>query len=230
MLYKEWITVRQKFAMWLGLYGLMAFLEVAVFSRPSPGTIYVNSANFVPMYNTWLMLSTLLTVFTSMIGGLDVLAEEVDRGTISFLLTRPVSRTRIYTSKILMNIGALGVALGLSSTAMWIIDRLSLNPIKFWEAAGGSLLVFLMGAGIICLSGLVAIFARNVLQTLAFTLAVVVLTIAACAYVNYFISQLHLERKLDLVFNPALGLAVFLVVVPPALFATGLFFFKRKEF
>src|SRR5690349_7139796 len=151
MLYKEWITVRFKFWLWLALYGLLGLLSVTLLS---PTRYYVAaSSDYIPspLFSIWISVSTLVTIFAAILGGVDILAEELERGTLSFLLTRHITRIRIYTSKILLNVTGLAGSYILVSLIILLIDRFQPNPINLGEALGSLALILLLGSAIVCL-------------------------------------------------------------------------------
>jgi ABC-type Na+ efflux pump permease subunit len=141
-------------------------------------------------------------VVVAALGGVDLVAEEKANSTLGFLLTKPVSRGRIYFSKILVNSLALGAAFLPGNLLILLADQLKPIPIlHFYQVEGpaGALcgefqacfsqkyefiyhsfdilpalwvlgLILMFGVGIVCLSGLVSIFARNTMQAILLTI------------------------------------------------------------
>ena len=122
MVYKEWLTVRYKMLLALVTYTLLGVLSVIAWT-----TAWKTS-----LMGIWLPVSLAGTCFMGALGGVDLISEEKDKGTISFLLTRPVSRARIYTTKIGLNVIGLASVYGLLTL---IVLGLSYLPITYdyWD-------------------------------------------------------------------------------------------------
>jgi len=243
MLYKEWLSVRLKFGLWLLLYLGLAILAISVWS-PFSGWENVKNTPaaddylaFQPkMYLNWEAISMTVTFFAAMLGGVDLVADEVDKGTLSFLLTKPITRARIYTTKIFSNLAALTVAYSLGCLVVLIADRFQPKTTPLLEGLGYTLLILIGGMLIVFLSGLISVFARTVMQTLAFTLiipmALTMLIVGTIFAVNKVFSPEDL-LPLANVITPQSGLIALALVgsgLVGGLFWAGLFSFSRKEF
>ncbi len=253
MLYKEWKVTKVKFWVWLtvfgGAAGLTLLIWVLQWGRNAQATLF----------QSWLIYGLVTMAVAAVLGGVDIIAEEKASGTLSFLLTRPIRRSQVYLGKIGVNFGALLVAFAPFSFLLLAIDRLNPTPIVAYKFITGpcienlgcsgsmepiitgtrsidlgqglsGIIVFgLVGAGIICLSGLVSIFARNTMQAMGFMLPVwggLSFLIVASATNRFFYSQ-----------NPSPWPFIFGEFTVPLLFSTvgillagGLLAFKRKEF
>jgi hypothetical protein len=141
------------------------------------------------LFNEWLFNLGIVTPPLALLGGLDLFSEESGRGTLSFLLTQPISRTRIFTTKYLLTAGSLVCIVGLSSLLVLAGDRIpepvynsrfTLNPcqpfdsclvpatsqpIEFSSALLGLSLIILCGVLVIMGAGLCSIFCRSILLT-----------------------------------------------------------------
>ncbi|ASA77914.1 ABC transporter permease [Thermococcus sp. 5-4] len=62
----------------------------------------------------------------------DLLAGEIDRGTIRLLLARPVRLSEVVTAKFLAGLGALAVLFGVPYTVIWLY-----NPVVYGTGANG---------------------------------------------------------------------------------------------
>ena len=203
MWYKEWLVVRYKATLAVVIYTLVALLSLANWS----------SSSVTSLFGAWIPFSLVATLGLGALGGIDLLSDEKDKGTISFLLTRPVSRTRIYGAKILANTGPLALIYSVFTLIMLGLARL---PIKhdswdyemqrvvynnvparvtaFTESLALALVVILAGLAVICLTGFISIFARSVVETIIGTVLVVVVVVTVGALIGAFgTSMLHLE-------------------------------------
>jgi ABC-type transport system involved in multi-copper enzyme maturation permease subunit len=258
MWYKEWTTTRFKFYLWLGILALLGLMQLTVWS---PFNFYYAEFSrtgqypdlfwYTPLFKNWLGVSATATFFCALLGGADLVSEEVDKGTLSFLLTRPISRKQIYTIKILTNLAAFAVAFSVVTLPILLYDQFQPRPTDLWEGLGYAGLILLGGAGIICLSGLVSVFTRNVLQTLAITVGILIGLFALWSTLLVQILAGSLTELLGWLFvryDPvtkgsylampaesiiALFVTVFLILVTVillSLFWAGMLFFSRKEF
>ncbi len=262
MFYKEWRTVRLKCGVWLLVY-TMCGLSVW-FGTARSETVYASSAfrviasNIPPdtnntLFQNWLLVSALATLFITVLGGIDLVSEENDKGTLSFLLSRPLSRVRIYTSKVGLNVIGLVGTYGLASLVMLGLDQMP-RQIAYYrsdvvgecfetaETLVGSipartsnpgevlptlLLITLVGAGIICLSGLVSTLTRTTMQTLAAMMSIMLVTSLlygalanqmSWSFINFQVYQL----------SPLLIVPTVLLTL--ALFLAGVLVFKQREY
>ena len=253
MLYKEWKTVRIKFFLWVAVYlgaGIVFIIE--------KGGLNLGHNFSVPLFEHWQGISALAMTLSAALGGIDLVADEKANGTLSFLLTKPISRTRIYLSKLGVNLAALAVAFLPVNLLMLVIDHF--NPTGISEQGLSSEaclqhlteecsqkiqatalsadmlqgiavigLILLFGASIICLTGLVSIFARNTMQAILFAMP------ALAAFVGMVAASLVRLGPSGMV---GIGYFYSVSIVTPLIvlwlggsfFYIGLFFFKTKEF
>lgn len=225
MLYKEWTTVRLKFYLALLIYGVVALILSTVWLPLNWG--YTG----VKLFELWLTIGLLVSFFTAILGGVDLVSDEVDKGTLSFLLTRPIARTRIYSTKIGLNIAAFGVAFLGSSAVMLVIDRLQPSPVDLAEALGYTGLILMGGIGLICLTGLISIFTGSVMRTMAFTILLVLLIVTGVAWLSFYI-LLRFRVAQILVWPWQIWPLVSLLLAATAAFTflLGRITFARKEF
>lgn len=204
MVYREWFSLRLKLAAWLAIYGgwTVVFLSVNVLRNP----MYVNSYEwggfemYTSLFNKWLENIAVITPVLALLGGVDLISEEKNKGTLSFILTRPLSRTRIYTSKLLLNAGALVSVVGFFSLVVLVVDRLprsvyvsrynmppcdpntyctvlgTSRSIEFLPALTGLVLILLVGVMVVLNAAFLSIYCRNILQVVAAATPVVVLS------------------------------------------------------
>lgn len=209
MVYREWFSLRLKLLLWGVAYGggMLVFLFASAWPNPMTVTIYQQAGQDV--YNTlfggWLTIIIVLTPVLALLGSIDLISEENGKGTLSFLLTRPLTRTRIYTTKILLSTGTLVAVCGLSSLLVLLVDQLPRRVlVSRWTTApcgenaycsgwsNGVLevsrpaelipaltalgIILAAGTLLICATGLLSIFTRSMLQN-AITAATPVLII-----------------------------------------------------
>ncbi len=242
MLYKEWTSVRFKFYLWAAIYGA---LVLSLLTFWSPWSRFGNSwyklgyPLFIqPVYLDWLNFSSVVIILTALLGGVDMISDELDKGTLSFLLTRPITRRRIYTTKILINLLGLGAIYGLSSAVMLTFDQLQPKSVNLLEGLGLTLVVYAIGAILICLAGLISVFTRNALQTISLTIAIPFSLVILVALNLYTILPfIGTFTGTELKFQPNLSaemsltlLAIAMIGTIAGLFWSGLVAFSRKEF
>ena len=247
MLYKEWRTVRFKFWLYLGAYIVFACLLTFVWSgykfggywRTSEAAIFNNHYNpgwqgrypgGVPIFQDWLKISAIITAIGAVFGGMDAVAEEKDKGTLGFLLSKPITRAQIYNTKIWLNVVSLLIADAVTTLVVCVIDQTGPAPTKV-EVLPISLLVMLAGITTVCLAALISIFAHTVIQTLTFSLAILIATLAVYIVAGSYLSSYFWrvgERlsMVDIMLVGTAGVALLALVFYPL----GLYHFKRKEF
>ncbi len=242
MFYKEWKTVQVKFWVWLAIYAIFAFLLTFVWSHyaflngwrnPLELARYAilmgskSTPVFTPTFYEWLQMSAIITVVAAVVGGIDLVAEEKDKGTLSFVLTRPVSRFHIYNSKILLNISALLIAYTIVTIPVFLVDCTSPHPIDL-EFLLFTLLIMLVGMAVVCLSGLISIFANNVIQSITLSSVILSFTFTICTFVQ--INFWHIEWwrfGQEVVLAVVSGIVGTLALI---FYQAGLYCFERKEF
>ncbi len=247
MLYKEWRSVRYKFWLYLGAYTVFAFLLTFVWSgynfggywRTSEAATFNNHYNpgwqsrypgGIPIFLDWLYISAAITAIGAVFGGMGAVAEEKDKGTLGFLLSKPVTRAQIYNTKIWLNVAGLLIAYALITPVVFVIDQTGPAPAAL-ELLPVSLLVMLAGITVVCLTVLISIFAHNVIQTLTFSLAILIATVAIYIFVvgffsNSFFIEGHRLSTVDIMLFGSAGVAGLALIVYPV----GLYCFERREF
>lgn len=163
-------------------------------------TVSIYQQDGQDIYNTlfggWLTILIMLTPAMALLGAIDLISEETGKGTISFLLTRPLTRSRIYATKILLSTASLVAIAGISSLIVLLVDQLphqvlilrwTTNPCgdnaycSGWNGGGLETgrpaelipalaavgIILVIGGLIVCSVGLLSIFTRSMLQTTA---------------------------------------------------------------
>jgi ABC-type transport system involved in multi-copper enzyme maturation permease subunit len=160
------------------------------------------------------------------LGGVDIVAEEKANGTLSFLLTRPISRRQIYITKIGVNLAGILAPFLIGSLAVLGVDKVSTNLADNLLMVS---LVLLVGVTTTCLSGLISIFARNTLQSMLLGLVITGSLIG-----SFFILESILSGLIWQIIPPTLPAGFLLMVLLSGLaagfFGAGISFFNRKEF
>ncbi len=239
MLYKEWRQLRWKMLLLAGVYfliGLEAYKTVRTANDP------------LFMLQRWFNVSLFVTTLAAALYGIGTIADEKSSGTIGFLLTKSISRTRIYTTKLLLNLGGLAVVFLLSSLIIYVIYLISKSiPLVEYQDVGGipialppvqievhtvgfeemlvkTVSTLFLGLCFVCISGLISIFARSLLESLSLNLGVVVIYVISLNWLHSFPFYLETENPNDLFI---IGGLVLLTLV---FFVAGLLTFKHKEF
>lgn len=249
MWYREWITIRYKFGLVQLLYTMLGFMLATFWNQSTTS----DQARVAPLFENWIMYSPFLILGAAVLGGADLISNETDKSTLSFLLTRPLSRVRIYASKIVFSSLALATTYGLSSLVMLAVDAIPRQrnliilvpnergaafvnagqvtsvPVDLLYAFGSILLITLGGIGVLCLTGLVSIFARNIMQTFIFT---------AMVSGGLFFIYKETAEKWGISVSPStfyhpesiLMLALLVSVLAGIIFIVGIRAFCHKEF
>ncbi|NWJ95729.1 MAG: ABC transporter permease [Chloroflexi bacterium] len=226
--------MRGKFYFWLGIYAGLMLIGLI---RWSPNQAYnVVTTDFttgmeftpfvVPLFISWINFSGFITLIAALFGGVDLVSDEVDKNTLSFLLTKPISRTRIYLTKLLLNVVGLTLIFGLSSGVVLFIDQLQPQRVNLLEALGDMLSVLTAAIIVIFLSGLISVFTRNTLQTIAVAVAILLGVSLSGAFVISKVASLltpTVEVGVTIGILGAIGLLC-------GLFWSGLIAFNHKEF
>jgi ABC-type transport system involved in multi-copper enzyme maturation permease subunit len=217
MWYKEWTILRFKFWLWL-----LAYLPFALFF------ILVTYQSHYIQLLTWISWVYFVTVPAALLGGMDVVADEIDKGTLGFLLTKPLTRHHIYNSKLLMNIAVLGVVYSGTNLLVLVFDQFREHHSSLFEALALLLLGWLLGSTLICLAALISIFASNSIRTLSYSLVVV--GGASLALVIIYTKYL---ASLDIAMSAAnIVLCAYLLLGALAVgfYRAGLFCFEHRGF
>jgi ABC-type Na+ efflux pump permease subunit len=250
LFYKEWLAVRGKLL-------AMAFIYLAAglnsFNNWSSNVSSYHAGFDFPPYppfflNSWLDIAQLVTLGMAVLAGADTIAGERGQGTIGFLLTKPVSRTRVYLTKLAVNAGILAVTLLGNSLIMFGLDQLhNTRPVyaNISETQAGIVAVIptpvttagdaiittlaLFGLGLVwlCLSALISIAVRTIIVTIIASLVTIVGILFVLSYLNsnYVYIRLSLPELIQYPwFTPAI---IFVAIV---FLMAGLLAFRRKEF
>ncbi len=202
MLYKEWRLVRYKFLLWFLGFGFitMSYLFQFLVLRRFEMLVYPwnGKENYTNLFEYWLNQSWNYIPILAVLGGIDLISEETGRGTLSFLLAKPLARTRLYLTKVGLNSLVLSGVIGLWSLVVLLMDQLPhtvdiskwnsvsdgtatyfgmphigtgpAHPAELFPALLSVLMVVLLCSAIAAMVGLFSIFTRNVLQTLAISI------------------------------------------------------------
>lgn len=269
MVYRELFNLRLKLLLWAIVFfgAALFYLASNTLFGPMPVTIY--QENGQEMYNTlfggWLKIMIIITPALAVFGAADVISEEVGKGTLSFLLTRPFSRTRIYITKVLLNTGVLLACATFSSLLVLLVDQLPRQVLILrwttspcgdnaycsgWTGGNGlepsrpaELIPSLVALGVILSAailivfgtGLLSIFTRSFIQTIATVLPLALLVYLVLTRNGPFarVSQ-YAPTEAELLSwtdTPARLLWLEgLVFLSGIVFLGGLVAFRRKEF
>lgn len=260
MLYKEWRSVRLKFVLWL-----VAFIVIGTVHALAGGNLslnnwlrnynngnfdhsfltpadYFNSLKYAtPLYQSWLDKFLLAIAVCAIIAGSDTISEEKDKQTINFLLSRPVTRSQIYNTKLLLNIIALWTAGIVGCAIVWLVDITGPKPLDFKLVVLSTGVVLITGAGIVFLTALISIYAQNFIQTLALTLITIIALYVGLLVVTHGRGFSFDNNVIDgtpdgNVLLNSLSLSVLFydcvgfLVATVALYFTGFTLFSKKEF
>ena len=204
MLYKEMLAARTKFGLLMVLY-VSAALFVAVFAAPSleplpPQLIqtfdpsselsnvpvseeWVTQVWVVPqsIFGRWIDLTLLLTLFSVVLLGANLIAGEEERSTIGFLLARPVSRSRIFLTKLAVSIGAFVIPLLSGALVARFADRDN-STISAEQSMAWLSLVVAFGLVGICVAALISALTPSLQRAYGLSLLANTICVAALGY------------------------------------------------
>lgn len=250
MLYKEWRHTRLKFGLMLAFYAMTGVLVNTLFAPK------LTDFSGHSVFEYWLVGAAFVTLCAGVLGGVDAIAEESDRGTIGFLLARPISGRQVYTVKIALNSLALTVALIVSSLAVFFTQFIpryftanvwneeqgvtlqfpaNVPFIQPQEAVSDVLPILALGLMLVCLAALVSVFARSTIQAICYTIVLIFLGSCVAYGVFYvatgfgrgFIDSAYMFRQFYEVSFPVFTA---LTLVAAGLFVVGLRIFKARDF
>ncbi len=208
MFYREWLSLRSKVLIWLIIFGGWAilFLYQHIWLTPWVTRPYYEDQTgrlvYQSLFNEWLSGLATITPLVALLSAVDLFSEETGKGTHGFMLVQPLSRARIYATKLLLTAGVLVIVLGLTSTLVLAGDRVpkpvyftqfTLTPCQPFDAClvpGMSesmnlpvalisfLLIALCGTVVLFGTGLLSIYCRSILLTGIAALPVLFLTYA----------------------------------------------------
>ncbi len=183
MLYKEWRVIRFRFFLAIAVFiGMGAW--TLIYWKPTPkcqstpdGT-YVCTSSYLDTLSfnsTWLLYGLFLTVGFGILLSADLISEEQNNGTLTFVLCRPISRATVYAAKIAARVVALLVMQSFVFISLLILGPIFKNssPDNLPNELTLTLALMALGVWLVCLSGVISIFTTNAIQTILITVLVV---------------------------------------------------------
>ena len=243
MWYKEWRHARYKILAALVLYTLISVQAISS---------WLSSDFQGVLIDRWWSPASLLMLLLAGLGGIDLISEEKDSGTLGFLLSRPISRTQVYRTKHSLNLIWLMVIFTVFTLLMlalsflpvtnqyptygqyagWVSGREANYLYLFWAMAcnlAQLIFVLMLAVSLLCYTAFVSLFARSVIETLVMSLLILLATGAGGAVLNAMFW--HIQVPWWFFQPPALMVGAGLLgVLSLAFYLGGLRVFKRKEF
>jgi ABC-type transport system involved in multi-copper enzyme maturation permease subunit len=256
MWYKEWLSVRIKFLMFLTIFGTLAVLFATAFA---PNTIY-NGLDNGSIFMRWIGVAFLLAVGAGILGGVDIIASEREQNTITFLLARPINRFKIYASKLGINALTLLMVFLPVNLLMLLVDNLprQLAIMKTTSVLGvvgcsgavnltqtgtvaatitpaniGLPLIIvgaLLGVTVMCITGLTSIFASNIVHGMLLSLIGISVSLWIFSTVGTRLTGNYFSAYNLTEVGSARSNIMLLIVYSLIVFGAGAFLFRRKEF
>lgn len=248
MLYKEWRSARQKYFLVLLGYVLVGLL---VSTLLGPKMAFPSGS----IFHNWVQWTLFVTIGAAILGGSDSIAEENGKNTLSFLLTRPVSRTTIFALKFLVSAACLSLIIAATSLVMFVVEQLPQNyksGYMVWEndvprmiettitvekMSGGeafTCMAVVLGIGLVGLAftTLVSIFSRSALNTIVATILIALGLVTLYAIIDAYFFNMSPRLKGYFDIYRGLGFGDFFVLAGLAagVYFIGLKIFKAKEF
>jgi ABC-type transport system involved in multi-copper enzyme maturation permease subunit len=231
MLYREWLGARLKILVISAMFAATLLIMLVVWLSLKSNSLRT------PFYNTWSSISIFLTLTSAIFCSLDLISEEVNKGTISFLLSRPVSRTRLFLTKFGMGIFVLFITYSVFAFLAYGLDRLITFPnVPLLDRPMAELQILGMGGAtllgafaIFALGSLISVLANNGVVTAGITLALTLLGVFTYVYLFsqtelFKLFQSNTWLNLDMVTYPLISFTGILCTV------LGWQLFLRKEF
>lgn len=246
MFYKEWLVARPKFVLILLAFVLAAGFIASV-------SLLTDTSTQLSLFHIWLNFSMALAMGAGIMGSVDSVAAERNSNTLSFLMSRSVSRTKIYLSKLGVNALWVATAFGTTSFFMLMVDQIprlassyetTIGPCRFmsieflgyvqanstpiWTGLFQIGTAIMISFGVLTIGMLVSIFSQNVSISLMFTILSVFSVYVAGAILGSLLFGLDTGNyfsleKLPITFT---SVTVFTAIV----LVIGLMIFRRKEF
>ncbi|MBN9391763.1 MAG: ABC transporter permease subunit [Chloroflexi bacterium] len=244
MLYKEFRAAGPKYLTITFGYVLVGLLVSTLFG---PYRNFPSST----IFHTWVQWILFITIGAAILGGADTIAEENGKSTLSFLLTRPISRTRVYAVKFLVSAACLTAILVTTSLVMFLVEQLpqrfkttqvmlngdvvessfDLEKMPAGEAFTCIVVILGIGLAVLALTTLISIFSRSTTNTIVTTLLVGFGLIAIYAFTDLLFSiSYRINRIFDIYHGLGLGDFFVLLALAVGLYWYGLKIFKAKEF
>lgn len=246
MFYKEWLVARPKF-----LLIMLAFILAAGFITFI--SFLTGTSNQLSLFNMWLNFSMALAMGAGIMGSVDSVAAETNSNTLSFLMSRSVSRTKIYLSKLGVNALWVATAFGTTSFFMLMVDQMprmasayettigpcrvismeflgyvQANSTPIWTGLLQIGTAIMVSFGVLTIGMLVSIFSQNVSISLLFTILGVFTVYMAGAFLGNLLFGLNNANYFSLEKLPITFTSV--TVFTAIILVTGLMIFRRKEF
>jgi ABC-2 type transport system permease protein len=133
-------TIRNNIVLWAVLTGIQILMVAGV---ASAGTSLQQTA--LAYYN---MLPGLISAIYVIITGNKLLAQQVDKGTMAYVLSNPIKRSKVAVTQTVFFLGSLIVMFALSAAAHCIAHYLGLGSITATEVGH----VALLNLGLFCLN------------------------------------------------------------------------------
>ncbi len=264
MIYKERKAVLARFFACLLVYGIAAQIALnrtsGTFFLPGPARFFSYSNTSTSYFEQWSLTSLLATTIIGIAVSMDSISHETSKGTIGFLLTRPLSRMRVYTTKVGLNLAGLAAAYLTAAVCVWLWDQSprSISVFQVYElptppgqcslsyrtdlvgermTTGPGLGQFLGIALLVLLTGAAVICLGMLISTFARTylqsLIICIITVALLVCLFLLLNGRSSNNALYSVstfIEHSLLNSLYLAVVAGGLFWIGLTFFRHKEF
>ncbi len=246
MVYKEWRRTRLKFAVVLIIYILAG---VVISTLLNPANIFTR----LSIFHQWVIAAIFITIGGAILAGSDSIAEETGKNTLSFLLTRPLSRANIYTIKFVVNAITLSAVLVMTSVIMFFIEQLpqgfiegtlarvngtsydqfyyvAVEKVTGGEALGDLAQIFGLGVVMLALTTLVSIFCQSTIEAIIATLLLTIGPLIILILIAGFLgSQIISPIYVSFINLGPIG-GLILLGLAAGIYVTGLRIFKSKEF
>ncbi len=182
MLYKEWLLARTKLKIlgviyFIGIFyvGTIGVITLAVFGSVPLGS---NSDKFRGLFTYWGGVGALIAFISAILASADAFSEETEKNTLSFLMSRPISRVTIYSNKLLAGLAITLIPyLVCGLLASWFDLIFTTGPETYFENLSSMLLITSIVSLVVGMGTLISLFTRYTLLALILTMVIAVIIV-----------------------------------------------------
>ena len=154
MWYKEWIdTIKSRLIVLVLLFGLLDVFLLFMFADDH----YRIKTTAASVFWAWFISSTMILIVAGVVFNADMVSREIDQNTLSFILTRPLSRATIYHHKLLINIAVVLSIFSLASLPILVRVGLANQDLELSQELALTALSLSIGTLACCMGAIVSV-------------------------------------------------------------------------
>ncbi len=228
MFYKEWLIARPKFKIitytHLSLLWLLGVVLIyQVISRPE-------NLTYLALFDSWYQIGAFVTLFMAVLASADAFSEEFGKNTLSFIMSRPLSRNYLYSRKIINAILLVTLPIAIIGISLILLDLIFFSKGSlFIIDLMGLLFLLSLAITIVCLGMLVSLFTSNSLVSLILTLGIAGIALIIGTQSGWQLTSIIVFLTLN---GASHNLEIFPILwgLNLALYFGGLIVFSRRQF